>query len=256
MLRKLGSYLLVLLLTLTPAISTFAQGKKTAYGILLDNTRSLEKQFPQVQLLGKGVVRYIHPRAPVSLFNFASKRDQDSFVMQNSEDVHEGGNHDLAVAALGVEWEQDESILDQYIDSLSVVRGHTALFEAIHSVAETLNEKVNAEKDVFGDKVIILITDGEHRMQHLYGGTAGEDDERRKQQEQLIKKLKESEIKVYAVGLIRELNAYGGLGRIGTTKEKAELFLKKITKETGGRVIFPKSKKIDVDSLLIELLAQ
>jgi len=70
----------------------------------------------------------------------------------------------------------------------------------------------------------------------------------------VIKELKATGVKVYAIGLIRQLDA-DTLIRI-SPRERAETFLTKITKETGGRAVFPKSKKIDVDGLLNELLGQ
>jgi hypothetical protein len=39
-------------------------------------------------------------------------------------------------------------------------------------------------------------------------------------------------------------------------REIAVAFLEKITKETGGRAVFPKSKKTDVDKLLGELFKE
>lgn len=261
--KRISVSLLLGLLLAFFSTSAFAQSeKKTAYAILLDNTRSLEKQFPQVIIIGEGIASRVRERGPVSLFNFITKRDEDAFVDLYGEDAHEGGNHDLAVAAVGVEWSQDDNVLGQYIGGLSVVRGNTSLFEAVHSMAEALNKKVGAEKEAFGDKVIILITDGEHRVKHSLGGPTvtrhiptDDEDEWKEQEGRVISELKQSGIKVYAVGLIRELNAYGGLGHM-STKEKAESFLKKITRETGGRVVFPNSKKIDIEALLAELLGK
>lgn len=260
MLRNKLLYLLTaLLLSLIPTNFTYAQSdKKVAYGILLDNTRSLEKQFPQVLMLGQEVVKRIYPRGPVSLFNFAFKHDEVSFVMQNEKDVNEGGNRDLAVGTLGVKWSQDENTLARYIQALSVVKGHTSLLKAVQSMADEINAKVNTEKDAFAGKTIILITDGEHRMNKIIGKRylqrADEDDERRKRASELIKALKGSGIRVYAVGLTRELDSSSLMG--ASSREKAENFLRKITKETGGRVIFPNPKKMDITGVLNELLAQ
>jgi uncharacterized protein YegL len=148
----------------------------------------------------------------------------------------------LAVIISGVEWSQDKPALDTYMDSLLIVPGQTTLMDAIHSMAEQLNTKANLDKDAFGEKVIYLITDGEER-------------ESRIKEKQLIQILKESGIRVYAVGLIKELNNVGGVIQ-KAPKEKAVSFLEKITKETGGRVVFPKSKKNDVRVLLNELFAK
>jgi hypothetical protein len=258
MLKSIGVYLLSALLLTSFSNSAFAQTgeQKTAYALLLDNTRSLEKQFPQVLLLGKGVIKRLNQRGPISLFSFTPKPGGGQFSMHNVEDVYEGGNYDRAVGRLDLEWSQDANILNEYIDSLSVVRGHTDLLGAIHLMSETLNEKADAEKGTFKDRVIILITDGDHRVDGTFNPHPdGDDQVRRDDEKQLIKELKESGIRVFAVGLIRELNAYGGYAKLGTTKEKAEYFLKKITKDTGGRVVFPKSKNIDVDGLLNEMLS-
>jgi len=239
-----------LLLTLAFLTSVLGQtDKPTAYAVLVDNTRSMEKQFPQVVILSKAVVERIHKRGSVSLFSFISKRDGDSFVMPYSYEVHEGGNYDRAVGALGVDWNQDKNILNHYIDGLSVVRGQTDLLGAIRSMAKLLNETSLGVRTSFAAKVMILITDGDHRME-MYGTLqpTATDDERRRREKQLIKALKESGITVYSIGLTGQLSV--------TPREKAESFLNYITKETGGRVVFPKLKKVDVDTLLRELLGK
>ena len=242
MLKTINLYFLsFLLLACISSNSVLAQSpKKTAYSILLDNSGSLTKQFPDVLLLSKAAIKRIHQRGPISLFNF------------KTEDT-------LAVIVPGLEWSTDDIALNSYIDNLLVVTGHTALLEAIQSMAEALEAKVNSDKESFGDKVIILITDGEDRIRRSKGMSSsrqGEDDERRKVENKLIKKLKENGVKVYAIGLTRELDADRPILMGPSDREKAENFLKKIAKETGGRTVIPKSKKIDIDSLINELFAQ
>jgi hypothetical protein len=253
MLKRICLYLLSAWLVAAISSSAFAQGeKKTAYGVLLDNTLSMEKQLQQVILLGKGVVKRIYGRGPIALFNFKSvPRSAPMLTIYHGGGVYEG--RDMAEANLGAGWNLDEDVFNSFIDSLSVVGGQTALLEAIDAMAGELNAKVNSDKNAFTDKVIILITDGDHKVREDPNSSySNEDDTRNKQLKRLIKKLKESGITVYAVGLVRELDVYDGSSRM-TQREMAELVLKKITKETGGRVIFPKSKKIDADRLLDEL---
>ncbi|MBA2526734.1 MAG: hypothetical protein H0V18_13275 [Pyrinomonadaceae bacterium] len=55
--------------------------------------------------------------------------------------------------------------------------------DAIYSIAEILNAKVNLDKDTFAGKAIILLTDGEDRVSKI-------------KEKQLIQALKESGIKV------------------------------------------------------------
>ena len=84
--------------------------KKPVFGVLLDNTSSMETQFPEVLALGKGIVKRIHPRGPIALFSFRTQQD-------------------IAAVTSISDWSQDEAILNNQIDGLSIVTGATALYE-------------------------------------------------------------------------------------------------------------------------------
>ena len=257
--NKIALYLLAtLLLTLTPSNSTLAQSeKKTAYGVLLDNT-FFRKAVPTGVDARQRSHKTHQPARPRLVIQFHTESGRgDYFRCKIQTTFMREVTWTRAVATLGLEWRQDENVLGQYIDSLLVVRGHTDLFGAIHLMTEVLNAKIDAEKDAFREKVIILITDGEHRMEGMFGSPDNEEYERKKQEKQLIKELKESGIRVYAVGLTRELDTTSSINSMGiSTRERAETFLRKITKETGGRVIFPNPKKMEINIVLNELLAQ
>lgn len=223
--KRIVNLLPALLLTLLIFQAAVAQTEgKAAYGILIDNTGSLRTQFPDVLMLSKEIVGQIHQRGSISLFNFETQGDE---------------KHPLAVVTSGTEWSQDNNRIGKYIDKLFVVPGRTTLMDAINSVAERLDAKANLDKEAVGEKVILLITDGEDRVSKI-------------KEKELIKTLKGLGIKVYAVGLIKELNNEDSLLH-KSKREKAIDFLAKLTKETGGRVVFPHSKKADVRSLLNEL---
>ena len=200
--------------------------KRAAHSILIDNTGSLRTQFAEVQAIGQGTVRRLHKSGPISLFNFMTTGSPKNSIAQ---------------AMPGVEWSEDESALDRYIEDLYVVAGQTTLLDAINAMAERLNAKAAAEKDAYAAKNIILITDGENRTSQI-------------KEKQLIKALKESGIRVYAVGLVQELDDEPSI-MLGKSKKGAAIdFLKRITKETGGRVVFPKGKQ-HREALLDELCA-
>lgn len=189
-------------------------------------------------MIGKGVVNRVSPQAPVLVANFKS-------------------DGSLALITLGIDWTQEGAVLNNYIDGLRIILGHTVLFEAIESLAQELDKKADSEKQTSLEKIMILITDGDEIIRRHTGmvtGSTWEDDERKRVRSRLIKKLKASGIKVYAIGLTRELES-SGLIRM-SRKEKAENLLKNITKDTGGRAVFPQSKEIDIDSLLDQLLTQ
>jgi hypothetical protein len=209
--------------------------KQTISAVLVDNTGSMTTQFPQVLMFADVVVKRIRQRGPISVFEFEKKEP-------------------LAVIGPGTGWTQDEATLENHIHSLSIIRGSTALFEAIESIADELISKANSDKAVFAEKALILIIDGDDRMERGTGvmrSSQDEDDRRRRARDQLIKKLKQMGITVYAIGLTKELSA-DSLIRV-SPREKAELFLTKITKQTGGRAVFPRAKKFDTEGALDEL---
>jgi hypothetical protein len=221
------SLVLFLAVLLLPAL-TFAQSeKKAAYGILLDNTGTMSTQIEMVKTLGKVVAQDASKRGIVSVFNFKTQgdiKDTKSF---------------FAVATSGTEWSQDKNAIDKYIDGVKVARGQTTLWDAIRSMAKATDEKAKIEK--LSEKIIILITDGEDRASKVTD-------------KELIKELKESGVKVYAIGLTQELDSEGSFG---SSQGSSKKYIKKFTKETGGNVIFPKLKKdTKIEDLLTELFAQ
>ena len=227
--KKGSLYLLyTLLLVLGLSTSAFAQAeRKVAHAILIDNTGSLRSQFDEVLTLSKGIVERTHYLGPISLFNFTTSGDK---------------KNPSAVITTGIEWTQNTVLLNDYMDRLFVVPGQTTLMDAIDSMVAQLQMKANLEKDAIGEKTIFLITDGEDRKSNI-------------KEKQLIERLKESGIKVYAFGLIEELESQRGI--VNKSKRgKAENFLKKITSETGGRAVFPRSNNADINLLLNELLTK
>ena len=255
MLRSLAIVISALLVIGAISHSVCAQAERLkAYGVLIDNTRSLEKRFDQVKLFSKRVVDQAHTRGPVQLFNFKWTRDTSYFVMRRFPERSEGGNYDRAIASLGVDWTQDESILTRYVEGIDLVRGQTDLFGAIRSVAESLNDSPGNSKDATSDKIIILITDGDHRMEMIGTSQPTEtNDERRRRDGNLRKYLKDSSIKVYAIGITGELDT-GSQGGGDSPRLRAENFLSRVTRETGGKVVFSRSKHAEIEELVSQLL--
>jgi hypothetical protein len=200
--------------------------KKEAFAIVIDNTGSLRTQFEIVVDVGKGIVEETHLRGPVSLFPFHTQGP---------------ASDGLAVITTDGDWTQDKESLESDLDGLYIVPGQTALRDGVNSVAQELNSKVNEDKDAFSGKVIFLITDGEDRSSRI-------------SEKELIATLKGSGIKVFAVGLVKELDGEGGL-LSKASRGKAVSFLEKITKETGGRAVIAKSKRDDPQVLLKALFA-
>lgn len=209
--------LTIVLLLLSACTGGGAQEKKKiAYGILLDNTGSLRSQFDTVKEIGKSVARHVCERGPVSLFAFQS------------------GGTGPAIPTARVVGSQDEPQLIQAIDRLSVQPGQTTLLDAIELMTERLHQSSGD-----ADKVVVLITDGEERSSEV-------------RQKTLIQKLKDLNVKVFAVGLVKDLESDGGLIRKSPRSRATEL-LKLLARETGGRAVFPKSTRPNLPELMTEL---
>ena len=201
------------MLILVTAALVFAQDKpKLSYGLLLDSTGSMRSQFETVLGIGKGIVHEAAPHGPVSIFNFASEGQ---------------GKGWRAVPTARIEQSQDEARLNLTIDGLYVQGGQTALLDAIQFISDRLHAQAPD-----GDKVIVVVSDGEDRVSKVKA-------------KELMQQLKDRKIKVFAVGLVRELDS----GK----RSKATDLLKTLAKETGGVAVFPKSRDVDVQSLLTEL---
>ena len=213
-------FLTIVLLSLSACTAGVAQDKKKiAYGVLLDNTGSMRSQFDTVKEVGKSIARQTHEHGPVSLFIF------------ESGGVGPGVK---AIPGVRVESSQDENQLIQAIDRLYVQPGQTTLLDAIEFMTERLNQSSGG-----ADKVLVLVTDGDERSSEV-------------RQKTLIQKLKDLKIRVFAVGLIQDLDSERGFIR-PSQRSKATDLLKLLAKETGGRAVFPKAKRPNLPELLTEL---
>jgi hypothetical protein len=185
---------------------------KPSYGLLLDSTGSMRSQFETVLNIGKAVVHDAAPHGPVSIFNFAS------------EGIGRGSK---AVPVSRIQQSQDEATLNRTIDGMYVEGGQTALLDAIQFISDRLQEW---SPDT--DKVIVVVSDGEDRVSRV-------------KSKDLIQQLKERKIKVFAVGLVRDLES----GKRG----KAQKLLTTLARETGGVVVIPESKDVDIQKVLAAL---
>lgn len=199
----------VALLTFAICASVAAQDKpKISYGLLLDSTGSMRSQFETVCDIGKAIVHETAPRGPVSIFNF------------QSEGFGKGPN---AVPVLRIQQSQDEALLNRTIDGLYIEGGQTTLLDAIQFISDRLQESAPDS-----EKVIVTVSDGEDRVSKV-------------KLKELIEKLKDRKIKVFAVGLVRELES----GK----DSKAIKLLTILSSETGGRAVFPKGN-VNIEDVL------
>ena len=226
MTRKLSHALAAALLALAFCSSMPAQNYEPAiHAILVDNSGSLRSQFDRVLELGNAVVQDAHRQGPISIFSF-----------KGSGNAKDSPPPLLVVHTV---WNQDANVLSRYLDSLFIEGGQTNLLDAIHSMVKHINAKAEQDKTLHARKVLVLITDGEDRKSMI-------------KEKELLAELQQHQIKVYAVGLVAELEQQAFMR---SARDKATKLLNKITKETGGRALFPKTNSGDASTLVSELFA-
>ena len=157
MLNRMGSCLLVAFAAIAVLYSCASAQteKKTLYAVLVDNTKSMERQFTQGRVLGKGVIKRIHDRGSISVFSFEAQPRPSRQTLARS-----------------IGWTNNEVALTSYIDGLSPVGGYAALLESIEKMADELGAAAKTNGGVVGAKVLILITDGVVRFYGKEGPNA------------------------------------------------------------------------------------
>jgi Ca-activated chloride channel homolog len=179
---------------------------KLTYGILVDSTGSMRTQFEEVLIIAKSVVDQVHEHGPVSIFDFHSEPP---------------GRSKNAQPKVRIEASQNEDLLLKALDQIYIEGGQTTLLDAIEFMRATLNKQ-----SPDGNKVIILITDGEDRTSKT-------------KRTQLVEDLRKDKVTVFAIGLVQDLE---------NGKSKATNLLRTLAEDTGGRAIFPESNRhLDAD---------
>ena len=119
-------------------------------------------------------------------------------------------------------------ILFDSLDNLYVEGGQTAIIDAVYLAAERVENYEKTDRiDDRKRRALILVSDGEDRDSFY-------------KEEQLYELLRESDVQIYAIGFVNELDKEGGF--ISKSPQgKAKAFLERMAKETGGKVYFPNS---------------
>ena len=120
------------------------------------------------------------------------------------------------------------------IEQLKPDRGQTALWDALYTSAREL-QKV---RDPNRRQALVVITDGENRASRI-------------NETELFNLLRESDFKVFIIGLVEELDREGGFVR-RSSHDRSVAFLERLAKETGGRLFLARK---DAGSEISEQIA-
>ena len=186
----------------TPAIVSFSKDTRSVdYEVVLDTTGSFRKVLGTVLEAAKSLVNANHADDETFLETFV---DSDK------------------IANL-LEFTSDKIKLNKALDSLFVQGGQSAIIDAVYMAIQHTAEyrKGSAERR----RALVLFTDGEDRASYYTS-------------DKLVKLLRENDVQVFIVGLVKQLDKHSSTNRM-SPREKAELLLNRIAEESGGRVFFP-----------------
>jgi Ca-activated chloride channel family protein len=178
------------------------------YGLVVDNSGSLRNQIGQVVEAAKTIIE-------------SNKPGDESFVVRfiSSDEIK-----------IMQDFTADKQALGDALDDMFIEGGQTAVIDAAYLAAEHASERRGKTGDPVEDKrrrALILVTDGEDRNSFY-------------KQEQLFESLKESDVQIFVIGFVNELEKERGF--IAKSKrDKAVSLLDRMAKETGGRTFYPTS---------------
>jgi len=176
-----------------------------SYGLAVDNSGSLRAQLQGVIDAGKTIINSNKPGDETFIIRFI-----DSSKIELKQDFT--ANKD--------------SLIDT-LDEFYIEGGQTAIIDAVYLSAEHTAEYKKGDDGDRRRRALIVVTDGEDRNS-VYS------------QQQLFARLRETDVQIYVIGFVDELDKEGGLIR-KSSREKAVNLLNKLSTETGGRAFYPQS---------------
>ncbi|MEZ5306597.1 MAG: VWA domain-containing protein [Pyrinomonadaceae bacterium] len=176
----------------------------TNYTLVVDNSGSMREQIEQVIEAGKTLIGTNRADDETSIIRFINS--------QNIEILED--------------FTSDREELFDALDNMYIDGGRTAVIDAIYLAADSVSEYEKVRNDT-KRRALILVSDGEDR-------------ESTYDEKQLFELLRETNVQIYAIGFVDQLDSEGGFIKKSPQK-KAVSFLKRLAEETGGKVYFPKS---------------
>lgn len=178
----------------------------TNYSLVIDNSGSLRSQLDKVIEASKIIVNTNQPEDETSVIRFVS-----SDKIEITQD-----------------FTSKKSDIIEALDNLFIEGGPTAIIDAVYLAAERVNEHDKSRNpNEKKRRALILVSDGEDRDSYY-------------KEAQLFELLRESEVQIYTIGFVNELDKEGGF-ITKSPRAKAMNLLKRLAEETGGKAYFPNS---------------
>jgi Ca-activated chloride channel family protein len=187
-----------------------------SYGLLIDSSGSLHSQFKSVLDAGRIIISGNQPGDETFLVRFISS---DKISLEQS-------------------LTPNKALLLDRLMLFQIEGGRTAVIDALFVSASHLRDNVPGADSTRRRRALILVSDGEDRDSFT-------------KKDELVKLLREENIQVFSIGLIKDLDSQGGLLR-KSPRAKAIKLLEDLAQETGGRA-FLISSSSELPSLANEL---
>ena len=178
----------------------------TNYALVIDNSGSLRHQLDKIIEASKIIV------------NTNRQDDETSVIRFVSSDKIE----------IAQDFTSNKSDIIEALDNLFIEGGPTAIIDAVYLAAERVSEHEKSRNpNEKKRRALILVSDGEDRDSYY-------------KEAQLFELLRESDVQIYTVGFVNELDKQGGFIR-KSPRDKAVNLMKRLAEETGGKAYFPTS---------------
>ena len=176
----------------------------TNYSLVIDNSGSLRKQLDSVIEASKILVNTNRPEDETSVIRFISSDKIE--ILQD--------------------FTPSKTDLNDALDNMYIDGGQTAIIDAVYLAAERVDnyEKTRDPNDR-KRRALILVSDGEDRNSYY-------------KEAQLFELLRESEVQIYVIGFVKELDGESGIFK-KSDRSVSTNFLKRLATETGGKAYFP-----------------
>jgi VWFA-related protein len=184
-------------------ISSFVkESVPVTYGLVIDGSGSLKNQFRDILNAAAAIID--------------SHQDTDeAFIVKFVSSDNIRTIQDLT---------SDKLVLSRALSNVKTEGGQTALIDGVYVAAQYADAHRRANQR----PVLVLISDGEDRISYYNEST-------------LFKLLAKTNVQVFILGMIGQLENDSGLVRL-SSRQKATDLLKKLAHETGGRAFIASSR--------------
>ena len=191
----------------------------TNYSLVIDNSGSLRPQIYEVIEASKIIVSTNRSGDETSVIRFVSSEKIE--ILQDFTD--------------------SQVDLDYALDNMYVEGGRTAIIDAVYLAVQKISQYEASNPNDRKRRALILVSDGEDVKSYF-------------SQKQLFDLLRETDVQIYAVGFIKDLDDRGGFIS-KSDQSKAKSFLEGLATETGGKAYFPNAVS-ELDGIAREIASE